>query len=272
MIQSERKVIIIAEIGENHMGNMDLAKEMIKEAALAGADIVKFQSYRKETFLPSDPEYSWLQKVSLSEEDHFMLQKYANNNNVEFMSAPFDMNRASFLCETMGLRKLKVASGKMKDKDMLVYLDNHCDEIFLSTGMANLKEIRESLSYLKNVKVNLLHCVSQYPLENKNANLKAINTLKKEFSNLTIGYSDHTCGTLASIVAITLGALVLEKHFTLDKNFPEGTDHVLSATPEELKEIVDSAKEISKLLGDGTKEPRQCELEIVDFVRSRFVG
>ena len=272
MIQSERKVIIIAEIGENHMGNMDLAEEMIKEAALAGAQIVKFQSYRKETFLTSDPEYSWFQKVSLSDEDHFMLQKCANNNNVEFMSAPFDMNRAIFLCETLGLRRLKVASGKMNDRDLLGYLNNHCEEIFLSTGMANLVEIRESLSYLKKVKVNLLHCVSQYPLENKNANLKAINTLIKEFPNLDIGYSDHTCGILAPIVALTLGAVVIEKHFTLDKNFPEGTDHVLSATPEELKEIVDSAKEISKLLGDGTKEPRQCELEIVDFVRSRFVG
>jgi N,N'-diacetyllegionaminate synthase len=272
MTKTKNKIDIIAEIGENHMGNMNLAKDMIKQAAMAGANIVKFQSYSKDTFQKSDPEYNWFQKVSLSDEDHFMLQKCAKDNNVEFMSAPFDMDRAVFLCETLGLSRLKVASGKMNDKNLLVYLNSHCKEVFLSTGMANLKEIKESLIYLKNIKVNILHCVSQYPLEYKNANLNAIKTLIKEFPNLNIGYSDHTDGIIAPIVAVVLGAVIIEKHFTLDKNFPEGTDHVLSATPKELKKIVDSIKEISELLGDGVKEPRQCEVEIIDFVRSRFVG
>ncbi len=272
MSKNKHRVNFIAEIGENHMGDMVLAKEMIVEAALAGANIVKFQSYSKDTFRSTDPEYSWFQKVSLSDEDHFLLKKCADENNVEFMSAPFDMNRAIFLCEALDLKRIKVASGKMNDKKLLTYLNENCDEVFLSTGMANLKEIKESLGYLKKVKVNILHCVSQYPLEYKNANLNAIKTLINEFPNQNIGYSDHTCGVLASLVSIILGATIIEKHFTLNKNYKEGTDHILSATPDELKKIIDTTKEISELLGDGVKAPRECEIKIVEFVRNRFVG
>ncbi|MBD3379363.1 MAG: N-acetylneuraminate synthase [Candidatus Omnitrophica bacterium] len=265
-----RQVTIIAEIGENHIGSMDLAEKMIFSAAEAGADIVKFQSYRPENFKQDDPEYDWFEKVSLTDEDHFELKKRADEAGVEFMSAPFSRERARFLCEELGLKKIKVASGMMTDRSLLSYLNGACEEVYLSTGMATLKEIRGSLALLDKVKVSLLHCVTQYPLKDEDANLLAVGTLKQEFGDLTVGYSDHTVGTLACLVAVSLGARIIEKHFTLDKNAPEGTDHVLSATPVEFGAMVRQIRSIPPLMGDGEKVPRACEEEIKDFVRNRF--
>jgi N,N'-diacetyllegionaminate synthase len=266
----KRKTIVIAEIGENHMGDMDLAKKMIEEAAKAGADIIKFQSYTPKTFKEDDPEYEWFKKVPLTDAAHFMLKEYTEEKGSEFMSSPFDMERARFLCEELKLRKIKVASGKMADVNMLSYLNHNCEEIFLSTGMANLKEIKDSLRVLDKVKVNLLHCVTQYPVKNADANLLAIRTLKHEFPELTVGYSDHTIGTLAPLVAVALGAEVIEKHFTLDKSL-QGTDHILSVTPDELRKLIQDIRELRLLLGDGRKVPRRCEEHIKEFVRARFL-
>lgn len=269
-MKKEDRVIIIAEIGENHMGDMDLARKMIEEAAKAGADIIKFQSFTPKTFKKDDPEYEWFKKVSLTDADHFMLKKYTEENGSEFMSSPFDMERARFLCQELKLRKIKVASGKMTDINILSYLNRNCEEIFLSTGMANVKEIKDSLRVLDKVKVNLLHCVTQYPVQNADANLLAIRTLKQEFPGLTVGYSDHTIGTLAPLIAVALGAGVIEKHFTLDKSF-QGTDHILSVTPDELKKLIQDVREIGLLLGDGKKVPRRCEEDIKEFIRTRFL-
>lgn len=269
-MKKEERVIIVAEIGENHMGNIDLAKKMIEEAAKAGADIIKFQSYTPKTFKKDDPEYEWFKKVALTDADHFMLKEYTEGNGSEFMSSPFDMERAVFLCEELKLRKIKVASGKMTDINMLSYLNHNCEEIFLSTGMANVKEIKDSLKVLDKVKVNLLHCVTQYPVQNADANLLAIRTLKQEFPELTVGYSDHTIGTLAPLIAVALGAEIIEKHFTLDKSLP-GTDHVLSVTPDELEKLIKDIREVGLLLGDGRKVAQRCEEDIKEFVRTRFL-
>jgi len=270
VMKTKNRVIIITEIGENHLGDMALAKKMIKEAAKAGADIIKFQSYTPKTFKKDDPEYDWFKKVSLSDANHFMLKEYTEKHGAEFMSSPFDMERSRFLCEKLKLKKIKVASGKMTDIKMLCYLNRNCEEIFLSTGMTNLTEIRDSLKLLDNVKVNLLHCVTQYPVQNADANLLAIRTLKQEFPELTVGYSDHTLGTLAPLMAVALGAEIIEKHFTLDKTLP-GTDHVLSVTPDELKKLIQDIREIGLLLGDGKIVPRRCEEAIKEFVRARFL-
>ncbi len=269
--RQEKKVIFIAEIGENHMGDMGLARRLIKQAAEAGADFVKFQSYRPENFKRDDPEYEWFKKVSLSDEDHFMLKRYAQRQNIEFMSSPFSLERAKFLCEELKLKKIKVASGKMIDKGLLTYLNKNCKEVFLSTGMATINEIKSALSLLDKVKVYLLHCVTQYPLQNQDANLLAISTLKKCFPSLTVGYSDHTIGNLALLVAVSLGAQVVEKHVTLDNALKEGTDHILSVTPLELKKIIKDIKTVKDLLGDGEKIPRACEKRIKEFVRNRFI-
>lgn len=265
------KTTIIAEIGENHLGNIKLAKRMIKDATHAGVDIVKFQSYWGDDFKDDDPEKEWFAKVELTNDVHFELKEFAEQNGVEFLSAPFSMERAKFLCEELGLKKIKIASGMMMNFDLLDYLNSsNINAVFLSTGLATLHEIAEALKHLKNIPiVYVLHCVTQYPCRDEEANLRAILTLQKEFK-LSVGYSDHTIGIDACVASVSLGASVIEKHFTFDKNYSEGTDHILSATPVEFKEMVEKIKRIEIMLGDGIKQPSKSEKDIIKFVRTRF--
>lgn len=263
--------VIVAEIGENHLGSIQLARKMILEAARAGANIVKFQSYFGKDFRDDDPEKEWFTRVELSNETHFELKKYAEENGVEFLSSPFSYERAKFLCEILGLKKIKIASGMLMNFKVLDYLNSAgIQTILVSTGMATLPDIDKALNHIKNIpNIYLLHCVSQYPCKDEEANLKAILTLKKQF-NLPVGYSDHTIGIDACLTAVALGASVIEKHFTFDKNCPEGTDHILSATADEFKEMVDKIKRIEKLLGTGIKEPSPGEKKVLEFIRNRF--
>ena len=182
------------------------------------------------------------------------------------------LERAKFLCENLGLKEIKIASGMMLNLSVLDYVNEHADTVFLSTGMATIPEIKEALSHLNNVKECLiLHCVTQYPCKDEDANLSAIGALQKEFPNYPIGYSDHTVGSLASIIAVALGAKVIEKHFTFDKKAKEGTDHILSVTPGELRKLVQDVWRLELLLGEGAKKPRICEEEIKEFVQNRFL-
>lgn len=266
------KVIFIAEIGENHMGDINMAKALIEKAAWAGADYVKFQSYRPENFRPQDPEYEWFKKVSLSDEAHFTLKAYARQCGIKFFSSPFSQERAAFLCERLGLEEIKIASGMMMNFSVLDYVNEYARVVFLSTGMATIKEIREALSHLSRVeKCYILHCVTQYPCRDEEANLLAIKTLQREFPDYEIGYSDHTIGNQACCAAVALGAVVIEKHFTFNKNCKEGTDHILSLEPEELKDTISSIRRLELLLGTERKGPIHSEEEIKDFVRNRFV-
>jgi len=266
-----RQTIVIAEIGENHIGNMELAKKMIKEAAKAGADIVKFQSYLSDEVKDTDPEKEWFSKVQLSDDAHYELKELAEKNKVEFLSSPFSLNRAKFLCENLELKKIKIASSEMLNIPLLKYVNKHAETVFLSTGMSTINEIKKASSNLNNVEeLYLLHCITQYPTKPEDANLLAITTLKNSFPMYKIGYSDHTIGILAAIISVALGAKVVEKHFTIDKNLP-GTDHILSADPNELKELIKKIEEIEILLGDGEKKPTKDEKKIISFVRSRFL-
>lgn len=265
------KTIVIAEIGENHIGDMEIAKRLIYEAAQAGADFAKFQSYRPENFELDDPEYDWFKKVSLTNDQHHELQYYARDCGIQFMSSPFSLERAKFLCEDLGLESIKIASGTMMNFPLLDYINAHAKTVFLSTGMATVAEIKEALLHLKDVdKIYILHCVTQYPCQDEDANLLAIRTLQREFPDFPIGYSDHTEGYLAPLAACALGAVVVEKHFTFDKKAKEGTDHVLSVEPKELKEMIDQIRRLEKMHGSGVKEPRAKEQEIKKFVRNRF--
>ena len=265
------KTIIIAEIGENHLGDINLAKKMIYKAAESGANIVKFQSYLGSDFKGDDPEKEWFTRVELSNENHFELKNLADQSNIEFLSSPFSLERARFLCEELKLNKIKIASGMMMNFRVLDYINSSDTEtVFLSTGMATLDEISEALKHLQNISnIFLLHCVTQYPCSEEEANLEAILTLKNKF-NLPVGYSDHTLGIDACLAAVALGATIIEKHFTLDKNCREGTDHILSATPDELKRMVETIRRIEIMLGDGVKQPSSGENKIIDFVRTRF--
>ncbi len=268
-----RKTTIIAEIGENHLGNMDLARAMVTTAADFGADIVKFQSYRGEDALPGDPERDFFKKVELPDEMHFELKALAESKGIRFMSSPFTVERAKFLVEKVGLSEIKVPSGKMHNTKLLDYLNsksNQVKTVYLSTGMANLDLIKKSLKYLKDIqRVIILHCVSVYPLKDKEANLRAITTLQKEFSKYEIGYSDHTCGIEACVAAVALGATVLEKHYTFNTLMP-GTDHLGAMTPQDLGRLVKWIERIERMLGTGVKEPSEEEKKIMNILRDRF--
>ena len=265
-----KNVIVIAEIGENHIGDMERARRMVAEAARAGADMVKFQSYLASEVADDDPEKEWFARVQLSDEAHYELKECAEQHGVEFLSSPFSLNRAKLLCEGLGSRKIKIASSEMLNFPLLDYVNNHAEAVFLSTGMATIEEIRLALTHLNKVKTcYIMHCVTQYPAKPEDANLHAITTLKTTFPQHPIGYSDHTIGLLAALTAVALGAEVIEKHFTLDKSLP-GTDHILSATPQELREMVERIKETETILGKPIKEPTLKEEEIKDFVRGRF--
>lgn len=264
------KTKIIAEIGENHAGDWNLARRMLVEAARAGADIVKYQSYRGRDVAEQDPEREWFTKMELPDELHFELKTSAAKQGVQFLISPFGLERTQFLCEKVGLRAIKVASSEMLNRPMLDYLNRNAETVYLSTGMAALDEVKQAVSLLANVpEVCILHCVTQYPLEDAEANLRAITTLREAFPGRTIGYSDHTIGIVASIAAVALGAQVIEKHFTLDRSLP-GTDHVLSALPEEFRAMVEQIRRVETMLGQGGKVPAASELKIRKFVRSRF--
>ena len=264
-----KKITLIAEIGENHIGSIKNAKKMILQAKDAGADYVKFQSYNLDCIKKTDPEYKWFKKVSLSNEDHHYLKNFSIKKKIKFFSSPFSIERAKFLCEDLKLKVIKVASCKMTDLKLLKYLNKNCNIVYLSTGTATIREIEKSVKVLSDVETKILHCVSEYPLNFKNANLRAIELLKEKFPNNEIGYSDHSIGNLASITAISLGATIIEKHFTLNKS-ALGTDHILSATCQELKELKKISNDILLLRGIRQKIPTKKEKKIKYFLRNRF--
>lgn len=265
-----RETTVIAEIGENHTGDWDLAKEMIDEAAAAGADVVKFQSYFGEMVAEDDPEREWFGEVEVPDDVHFELKEHAENRGVEFLSSPFNIERTKFLVEDLGVSAIKVASPVMLEYDMLEYLNDNVDTVYISTGMATMGEVREALDYLSDVdNVCVMQCTSEYPCDESAANLRVIETYREEFPNRSVGFSDHTLGTFSPAIAVALGARVVEKHFTVDKSL-EGTDHVLSVTPPELREMIGQIERTEALLGTAEKRPTQAESEIIEFVRNRF--
>ena len=252
------------------MGDPDRARRMVLEAAQAGVDMIKCQSFLASEVDSADPEKEWFSKVQLSDEMHRELKQIAELHGVEFLSAPFSIGRARFLCEDLGLRKIKVASSELLNIALLDYVAQRANTVFLSTGMASLDEIAQALEHLRAVPhVTVLHCVTSYPTDDGDANLLALEALRRAFPTRGIGYSDHTLGILAPVLAVALGATVIEKHFTLDKTLP-GTDHPLSADPQELRQMVEMIRRTETLLGTPRKAPTPMELSVRDLVRGRF--
>jgi N,N'-diacetyllegionaminate synthase len=261
---------VIAEIGENHTGDWDLARDMIEAAAEAGADIVKFQSYFGEMVSEDDPEREWFSSVELPDDVHFELMEYASKHGVEFLSSPFNLERTRFLVEDLGLQKIKIASPVLLNFGMLDYLNGRVDTIYLSTGLATLKEVKQAVDALSDVEeVCVMQCTSEYPCPEGHSNLAVLETYKDTFPERQVGYSDHTLGTIAPAMAVALGATVIEKHFTLDKSL-EGTDHVLSVTPGELRELIGRIEQVENLIGSKIKSPTEAETQHIQFVRNRF--
>lgn len=284
-----KKTIIIAEAGVNHNGSLELAHKLINEAKKSGADYVKFQSfkadrlvsktaekaeYQKKTTKRGETQYEMIKKLELSLENHLDLIKYCKKKNIKFLSSPFDLDSIDLLNE-LGLEIFKIPSGEIINLPFLRKIGMLGKKVILSTGMANLDEIQNALNILteygtKKENITVLHCNTEYPTPFKDVNLKAMLTIKKTF-NVKVGYSDHTKGIEVPIAAVALGAEVIEKHFTLDRNL-EGPDHKASLEPKDLKQMVESIRNIEKALGNGIKKPSPSETKNRSVARKSLVA
>ena len=284
------RVTVIAEAGVNHNGNIDLAKKLVDAAANCGADYIKFQTFktedltipktlkakyqRKNTAKNELNQNDMLQKLELSERDHDILIDHCKDRDINFLSTAFDIYSLDFLINK-GIDIIKVPSGNLTDYPFLKFIASKHLPIFLSTGMANMDEINNSLNVLlnngqKKNEIIVLHCTTSYPAEYKDINLNAMLTIQKKF-DIDIGYSDHSLGTEVSIAAVAMGAKVIEKHLTLNKN-DIGPDHAASLEPAELKKMICSIRNIEYALGDGEKKPTDIEIQNIGAARKSIVA
>lgn len=261
------RIEIIAEIGENHLGNWAMAARMIELAAQAGADYCKFQSYRGTDVALGDPERDWFHQVEVSDEAHRSLLDHCRRHGVQFLSSPFTCERADLLL-SLGLTTTKVASSELTNLKLLRHLNGRAKRVFLSVGLATEDEIRAALEALSHSEVTLLHCVSLYPAPPDKINLRSIPYLSERFGR-PVGFSDHTIGHHAAIAACALGAQVIEKHVTLSRDLP-GTDHVLSLDPVELKQMVSEIRDLETMLGTAGKPLSEEERAMIPLMRGRF--
>jgi N,N'-diacetyllegionaminate synthase len=285
----ENKTFIIAEAGVNHNGSVEIAKKMIEVAKECGADAIKFQTfkaekviskyapkaeYQKQTTGETDSQLEMVKKLELSFDDFVALKEYCDKLNIMFLSTPFDFESIDFLND-LGLEIFKIPSGEITNLPYLEKIGKLGKKIILSTGMADLGEIEDALDILiscgtKKENITVLHCNTEYPTPYEDVNLLAMLTIKEAFK-VKVGYSDHTLGIEIPIAAVALGASVIEKHFTLDKNM-EGPDHKASLEPHELKAMIDAIVNIEKALGNGMKKPSKSELKNKDIVRKSIVA
>ena len=270
-IETNKKVFIIAEIGNNHEGSFELAKKMIISAAKTGVDAVKFQTFIPEHYVSSEDEkrLNRLREFQLSYKEFKDLSKIAKKKGLIFFSTPFDLKSAKFLNTIQPI--FKISSGDNNFYQLIETIASFRKSMIVSTGMANIDMIKKV--YNKIIKVwsrkkkrrqnlALLHCVGSYPVPNEQANLASIIYLKKLFPDVVVGYSDHTIGAEAAVSSVMAGARIVEKHFTLNKNYSDFRDHQLSADPKEMKFIVDKIRQAEKMFGKEEKKLQKCEKEM----------
>jgi N,N'-diacetyllegionaminate synthase len=284
-----KRTIIIAEAGVNHNGDIEIAKKLIDVASEAGADYVKFQTFKAEKIATKnaskaeyqkkntgndDNQLKMLKQLELSEDDHKQLIRYCVEKSIRFLSTPFDLDSIDLL-KNLGIRVGKIPSGELTNLPYLLKMAGTFDELILSTGMADVSEIAASINAIvdsgfpKN-RLTILHCTTEYPTPFSEVNLLAMQSMAKQF-DVAAGYSDHTRGIEVPIAAVALGAVVIEKHFTLDRNM-EGPDHKASLEPEELKAMVSAIRNIEKALGDGMKKPTESEIKNKIIARKSIVA
>lgn len=282
-----KHVYIIAEAGVNHNGDLDTAKEMVLAAKKAGADAIKFQTFIAENLVTrdagmaqyqihntgkSDSQYEMLKKLELPFEAFRRLKGLCEETRIEFMSTPFDQDSIAAL-ERLKVDRFKIPSGEITNYPYLVRMAKTGCPIIMSTGMCTLSEIKEALEVLKDngaSDISLLHCTTEYPAPFQEVNLKAMRKLRETF-HVKAGYSDHTQGIEIAIAAAAMGADIIEKHFTLDKNM-EGPDHQASLNPSELACLVRSIRNVEMALGDGEKKPSLSERKNMEIVRKSIVA
>jgi N,N'-diacetyllegionaminate synthase len=283
------KTFIIAEAGVNHNGSLEMAIQLIDVAIAAGADAVKFQTfkaekviavnaskagYQKETTGSDESQLEMVKKLELDETAHIRLYQYCQQKGIQFLSTPFDLESIDLLSR-LGLEIFKIPSGEITNLPYLRKLGALGKRLILSTGMANLGEIEDALDVLTETgtpleSITVLHCNTEYPTPFEDVNLRAMLTIGHALG-VAVGYSDHTPGTEVAGAAVALGAAVLEKHFTLDRNLP-GPDHKASLEPDELKAMVQAIRNIEKALGDGIKRPSPSEVKNRPIARKSLVA
>jgi len=284
VIGAESGVFVVAEIGINHDGSVVQAEKLIDAAADAGADAMKFKSYRTDRLLiPSQDRYAqqmggaesayqMLRRCELSWGDQEKLKKHADERGVMFLSTPFDEESADFL-DSLGVPVFKIASSDLTHVPLMRHVAAKGKPVLLSTGMSFLSEVADAVYNLRSAgakEILLLHCVSAYPASSKDMNLRALQTLQSYFE-LPVGLSDHSEGILLPLVAVALGAVLIEKHFTLDKN-ASGPDHKASMDPKDLALLVNNLRVVEGSLGDGRKRPSDVEEEGRLFNRRSIVA
>ena len=283
------KTLIIAEAGVNHNGDLEIARELVRRAAAAGADFIKFQTfqtarsisrhapkadYQKQTTGASESQYEMVKRLELSEADHLALVDECRRAGIGFFSTAFDRDSHDLLIR-LGIDRVKIPSGEITNLPLLRHLTREGLPVILSTGMATLGDIETALDIIQENgtprdRVTLLHCTSEYPAPMHEVNLRAMVTLGKAFGT-AIGYSDHTEGIEVPIAAVALGATVIEKHFTLDRSMA-GPDHLASIDPPQLDAMVAAIRNIERALGDGVKRPTESERRNVRVARKSIVA
>lgn len=281
------KCLIIAEAGVNHNGDLNTALRLCDAAKEAGADVVKFQTWKTEAIITKtvaqadyqqentgvqESQFDMLKRLELSYDDFRKIKEYCDSIGILFASTADDPESLDFLV-SIGIPFIKVGSGEIGNVSYLRYMGSKKLPVILSTGMSSLADIDISIQALREggaTDITLLHCTTSYPCVFENVNLSAMNTIRDAFK-LPVGYSDHTLGSTVAIAAVAMGAKVVEKHFTLDKNM-EGPDHKASSTPEDFKEYVKSIRDIEKAMGSGEKVPTKGEREISKVVLKRIVA
>ena len=270
----KKKVFIIAEVGNNHEGNFTVAKKLVHQAAKAGVDAVKFQTFKTENFISKKDKkrFKQLKKFEFSYKQFQYLKKLAHIKKIKFISTPLDFESADFLIKNADL--IKIASSDNNFYPLIDKVLKSKKPIIISTGMTNSLQIKSLTNYIiKTIgkkalerRIALLHCVTSYPVEDKFANLRSVEYLAKNLK-LTIGYSDHTIGNEACIAAVTMGAKVIEKHFTISKKFSKFRDHALSADYSDLKSLVLGIRKVELQLGKFNKEIQKPEKKLIKIVR-----
>ncbi|MHB8108790.1 MAG: N-acetylneuraminate synthase [Syntrophorhabdaceae bacterium] len=284
------KVFVIAEAGVNHNGSLEMAVQMVDKAVAAGADAVKFQTfkaenvvtaaapkavYQKESTGADGSQLEMIRDLELDETAHTSLHQYCRYKGIQFLSSPFDLESVDLL-NRLGLEIFKIPSGEITNLPYLRKLGALKRRLILATGMANLGEIEDALDVLAESgtplgSITVLHCTTEYPTLFEDVNLKAMITIRNAFPGITVGYSDHTVGIEVPIAAVALGATVIEKHFTLDRHLP-GPDHRASLEPLELTAMISGIRNIEKALGTGIKKPSPAELRNRPVVRKSIIA
>lgn len=280
-------VYIIAEAGVNHNGSYDMAIKLIDEAKKAGVDCIKFQTFKSELLVSKKAkkakyqvvnthndasQLEMLKNLELTQEQFKSLKKYCDDIGIDFLSTAFDSDSVELL-HSLGCKVWKIPSGEITNLPYLLRIAAYKEKVILSTGMADIDEVGAALKVFQDAGctgIILLHCTTEYPAPFNDVNLRAMLTMRDRF-NLPVGYSDHTKGIEIPIAAVALGATLIEKHFTLDKNM-EGPDHKASLEPHELKLMVDSIRNVEVSLGDGIKIPRESEIKNKDITRKSIVA